>query len=56
MSISDVDIFERIKMTESKEQLDALRLDVFQAMKLGDGAYFREVQNAFIKQKNKLRR
>lgn len=52
----DVDIFERIKTAGNKEQLDVLRLDVFRAMKSGDEAYFKKVQNAFIKQKNKLRR
>lgn len=51
-----MDIFERIKMAGNKEQLDALRLDVFRAMKSGDETYFKKVQNAFIKQKNKLQR
>lgn len=48
-------IFEQIKACKTMRELDELRSDVVKAMESGDYD-FREVQKAFIKKQNSLRR
>lgn len=48
-------IFDRIKECQTMRELDELRIDVVHAMESGNYDFY-ELQNAFIKKKNSLRR
>ena len=49
-----MDIFEKIKNCKSKDELDNIRLECVKEMDKSDNP--KEIQKAFIKQKNKLQR
>ena len=48
-------IFDRIKECQTMRELDELRIDVVHAMQSGKYDFY-ELQNAFIKKKNSLKR
>ena len=50
-----VNIFEKIKTCQTMRELDELRIDVVHAMEAGESDFY-EIQRAFIKKKNSLRR
>lgn len=50
-----VNIFDRIKSCQTMRELDELRIDVVHAMESGEFD-FNELQKAFIKKKNSLKR
>lgn len=49
-------MIEKIKATKSMKELDELRLETVTAMMENPEVNFLAIQQAFIKQKNKLRR
>lgn len=50
-----MDLFQKIKNCQTSKQLDELRIEIVRGSK--DGIYdFNEIQQAFIKKKNSLRR
>lgn len=51
-----MEILNKIKVCDTMPKLDELRKDCVIAMKENNGENFTKIQNAFIKQKNKLSR
>jgi len=50
------EILNKIKQCDTIPKLDELRLEATKAMVADNGANFYEIQKAFIKQQNKLKR
>jgi len=51
------DIFEKLKDVKTRSELDAMRVEVVEAMQAdGTKQTFESVQDAFIKAKNRVRR
>jgi hypothetical protein len=51
-----MDIYEKIKNCKTMPELDDLRLEVCTCMSANRGVEFKQIQKAFIKKKNKLKR
>ena len=49
-------ILEKIKNLKTMKELDAIRLEVTKEMFANENENFHEIQKAFIKKKNKIRR
>lgn len=54
--MNKIDLLQAIKQADTKPKLDALRMDCVLIGKEFGSEVFTEVQKAFIKQNNKLRR